>query len=869
MNHKRKIAIALVFGVLLLWGIGYFWRLPFLGVSPWEAMPRHSGMLLKVKKSTLDRFDPKKQGNETARIFLPEAVQRDLEQFQKLFDKKITLPEDGQVYISINPNRTTGIDVLFVLDSFRSVNVEAMFALESSWQWRQSIFRNHTVFSVKAGDQRFALAKYRNLLLAARHPYLVENAISQLKSPASSLCRDASFTKLVKKLEEEEATLNVLLNFSQFGSQFSPLIQASKIGQVEGLGNVAGWLLLRLPTTPITGVWSGAFTPAPGSVLMASNFRAGEIPFKNVFRAMPDNLAAFAWLTLSNYAPSSDQHRLWKHFFQKWFGGEIALALGEPIESESPELFLLLQSTDAKLAESQLQAYAARAGALDSYDYQMFKVMQCMGTEVGEMAGIGASFTNPFATVLGEYVLFSNTKAGLERWIDKYLAGQTFSKNFRFLQSLRPLPTEASGFLYLESEKSWQQLVGFLDAKLEASVRGNPLRFNHLAATWHRSGSLFELSMVAPPGAAKAEQQPANILWRAPLAGVCALPPFVFKDSKSGEALVFTQDDGNRIYLISRSGRVLWRRALEEPIQSGIFHIDLDNNSESQLVFSTAGKIYVIDVNGADVSGYPLELQVPATNGVTVIDFFKSKDYQFFIACENGKAYGFDEKGSPVEGWRPHEDVGTVRHAIVHFQEGGKDYLVLLNEEGTLQVYQKNGEFRFSQKKFGSFFAQAPDFQAAGNAGRIVACDTTGKVYVTNLAGDDFRLNLAAGGAKNIRFAFADVRGDERKDYLALGGRNLSIYGYEGSGFKKMLDHVFRYPQDDIFPLDWGGSRQKYIGAVSSDKKQILMLDGNGRLLPQFPLAGNTPFVIEDLLDDRKPVLVVGLDDSIYAYSFE
>jgi hypothetical protein len=307
---------------------------------------------------------------------------------------------------------------------------------------------------------------------------------------------------------------------------------------------------------------------------------------------------------------------------------------------------------------------------------------------------------------------------------------------------------------------------------------------------------------------------------------------------------------------------------LQEPVRSKIFPIDLNNDGETQLAFSTPLGVYVISpADGSDVDGFPLKLQTPASNGVTVVDFFNSHDYRFFIACENGLAYGFDEKGSPVEGWRPHEDVGLVEHPLLHFQEGGKDYLVLLDTAGTLQVYQKNGAFRFPPKKLGNYFRQAPDFQAIKGSGRIVACDTAGRVSVVNLAGDEFKLAVKAGNNRHLRFAFANVTGDERNDYIALSGKELAVYAYEKDAFKQQFKHTFPAPQSDIFGVGWG--KKTFIGAYSREKRQIHLLDSSGRLLPQFPLAGTSSFVLFDLLNEGKPVAVVGYESSVYAYSLE
>ena len=354
-----------------------------------------------------------------------------------------------------------------------------------------------------------------------------------------------------------------------------------------------------------------------------------------------------------------------------------------------------------------------------------------------------------------------------------------------------------------------------------------------------------------------------------PLGNAVAIQPAVFTNPQSGEVEIFVQDASRTAYLLSKAGRILWRRELGEPIQSQIWQLDLNSDEETQFAFSTASGIYVVDHEGEDVAGFPLRLQTPASNGVTVIDFFNSNEYEFFIACENGVAYGFNERGSPGEGWRPKTGVGVVRHPLTHFQAKGKDFLVLLDTAGMLNVFQKNGEYRFPKKDLASKFLQAPDFQADGDSYRIVVCDEKGRVTVTNLEGAGFNLSLNVAKKQSVKFAFGNVTGDERKDYLALSGSDLAVFFYEKSSFKKAFSLAFGQPQDAVFAVQWVGREKALVGTVCEAKSQISLLDGEGKLLPQFPLAGTTEFSIVDLLGDGKPVILTGNGASVVAYSLE
>ncbi|GEM_PF-856272 len=873
---KIKKPLLLAFGVAVAIAIlGQFVRLPWLGVHPHGAIPRHTAVVLCLSPENFQQLLAGAGKSNLANLAIPNALVADMTAYEKHFSKLFSQKKRGETLVVLQPNRSSGMDALFVFDGMRGNDLATILGKNPAWRMRTSIFRNNEVFSVKVEKSEFAIARFHNLLLFARHAYLVENAISQLIKPANSLCRNSGFSGLTTGTDEAKNSLPVLLNLSELGPQFSPLLDPTRLHDLDGLARAARWLRLDLPLGKDGGEWRGSFSIAEGHPLMDANTKGEPRPFKEVLGALPDNLTAFAWLSCGSITAAAETG-LWRTYLAPWVSNEVVVAFGEPLEAGAAEQFFLLKTKDIKAAEAKLAALAKRLESPESIDFQMFKIRRFKGLPLDKMLKIGSGINDPYATVMGDYVLFSNSRMGMERWLGKYLAGQTCAKNVAFLQSLHHLPVSPNGLAYFESDRAWPLASQFFDEKMLAEIGRNPLNCNHLTATIVRRGQVCDLQFSTPPKSTDERAAPANILWKTPLGNRATIPPTVFVNPQTGEKEVFVQDASRTVYLISKSGRILWRRQMDEPILSKIWQLDLNNNKEAQFAFSTASGIFVIDQTGQDVAGFPLRLQTPASNGVTVVDFFKSHEYQFFIACEKGAtgtgtAYGFDEKGSPVEGWRPKTDIGSVRQPLVHFQAKGKDFLMLLDTAGALQVFQKNGEFRFPKKNLGSKFLQSPDFQADGDNYRIVACDDHGRVTVTNLDGGDFKLSLDVGKKQagiGVRFAFADVTGDGRKDYIALNGNDLTVYFYEGKNFKKAFRYQFGQPQDAVFAVEWA-KRKAFTGTVCEAKSQISLLDGQGKLLPQFPLAGTTAFSVVDLLGDGKPVVVTGNGASVVAYALE
>ncbi len=864
MNNIGK-ATVIIFLVLvaLIWFQPF--RLPIIPAHPHQAIPNHTALFFSIEKRQLHQYFSSDPPPALAELFMPKTLEEDLDLFDDILGDQLELQNDETFYVTINPTSNLGNDLLFILPYKQSFNLKKNLAQSTEWRSRTFLFHHLELFTLQKGEQEYSFSKYRNLLIFARHAYLVENAISQLKKPAKTICHQASFRKILKNAAPKENDISLYLNLEYFSAQFSPLIEANKLGQLKNLSNAASWIQFYLPIEKASITWEGLFKPNKDNAILTSSQRASSRSPMQVFQSLPNNLSTFIYLTINSLNPSP-QNITWQEYIAPWIGDELVIATGEPLDNGQNEQFILVRTKDTRLAEERLLALSQEADQPQQYDYQMFKVFQLDEVPMAQLVGL--EMATSYASVLGDYVLFSSSRTGMDRWLGKYLAGQTYANDISLLKMKASLPEESHGFLFMDGNKGWQQLSLFLSEKYINSINRNPLPFEKIAASITWTNGLGKITFVKPESELL-EKLPANILWSVPLSGQATGPPNVFTNPQNGEKDVFITDDANHIYLISRSGRVLWKKQLSEPIMSDITHIDFHNNREGQFAFSTRSAIYVVDRQGEYIDGFPLHLQVPATNGVTVVDFFQSNDYNFFVACENGNAYGFDEKGSPIEGWRPNEGIGHVEHPLQHFQANGKDFLVLLDVLGEMQVFKKNGSPRFKSLEFDTPLLQKPGYQVTRTSSRIVTSDAEGTVFVTNLLGDHFKLRLKVGKNEDVKFLFTDVFGDERKDYVSLSGKELAVYYYKGKSFKKAFSHSYPTSQDDLFPVILDEKKMVFIGTVNKQKKQISILDGKGNIPNQFPLAGTTPFVVADVAGDGELVVITGNGERVTAYSLE
>lgn len=851
--NKKTIVISCAFILLLLLLYCRIIRLPFGPVHPHQAIPSHTALFFSIDNDELESLTNSPPA--LADLFLPKNFTQSVQLLKEISGSDLNSKNKNPFYVSINPSKKFGTDLLFIIPNIEEKNLQKLI-VSLDWQSRIYQFKGQSIFTLKKENQTAAIARFRNLFLLAEHAYLVENAISQLKSPNTSICEEKKFRHIFKNTKTTENEFPIFINIKNLSAQFAPLLNTTKFKEAKNIDKQGEWLQLSMPLNKQINKWKGQFIPPVNHPIFQNSKPSQAKLNEKIWASIPNNLSGF--VTLKN----NDLTNIFSdHFIKEELTDEITIAIGEPMKNGEAEQFILINLKNTAQAEQILKETAGEPFK----NYQLFDIWK-----LSKASKIPLFNTAPyFITILEDYILFSNNLPGTERWLGKYLAGQTCAKDVSFLQLKSKLPAQSNFIIYMDGIKGWQLIAPFFNTQSNISLNRNPLPFQKTLGSLQWTKEIGQLTFVNE-GAKKTDNPAANILWSAPLLANAISQPYVNINPENGEKDIFIYDQNNRIYLINSSGQLLWRRQLNERISSDVFHLELNNNGEGQFAFSTRSAIYIVDRKGEDVDGFPLELQTPASNGVTVVDFFQSNEYNFFIACKNGKAYGFDEKGSPIEGWRPNESAGHTKYPILHFQTDGKDFLALLNINGKIKVYKKNGRYRFNSVQIESSDLQELDFQISKKSSRIVTANNEGKVFVTNLSGQGFALQLNAGNNINTQFLFTDILGDERKDYITISENNLTTSYYdENNKFKQAFQHTYPWPQDDIFSVKWERRKKNFIGSLNKNKKQLFLLDGNGKIPNQFPLAGSTPFVIEDLSGEGKPVVVTGNGAEVTAYSLE
>jgi len=713
---------------------------------------------------------------------------------------------------------------------------------------------------ILSSRQEVTVAQFRNVLLVAPYPLLVEEAINRLKKPASVLTKRAHFKPLLRPYFSNTA-FSVFVNVENL-----PLLLADWLQTKDELlhwQTVLRWLRIEFQPDQETVRLNGAFSFPNSQNMWRAAHAQQPRPIGAMMRVIPDNVALVQWWSLSNpgrfFRRASDlSSKPLEKYVSPWAGTELGL-----VRTQEDRYVVIKVKKNAK-PETQLNELAKQAGELKPYSYGIFTIRQLLEETLLEPLYGKGNFANPYFTIIEDFVVFASSRSGLEVWIDQYMANKTMGHSTNFLRLYQKWKNKPiNGFLFLN-------LVNFAP-RLRTALRTQGLLQKDLEKLGH-----VGLMVQAKTGrwqlegdwrtAAGAVVNQTNIAWKRRLDHEALVPPALIGNGTAEEPYAIAiQDTAFQLYLLDVNGNVWWKKKLENRILSPVQAVPYFKNGRAQLVFNTPHNLYLLDRNGTPQGTFPLRLQTPATNGVTVVDFDGNGEYSFFVACANGSVYGFDRLGRPLQGWNPLRGVGEVRHPLVHFQQDGKDYLLVLNEAGRLFAFQRNGSRRFNTINLGKSCPEPPQVQSSGNSSRIVVTDKNGTAHIIGLNGSTFRLQLQP-NARNLRFAFADFAGDERKDYVAVSDTLLTAHYYEGTAFKRLYQHDFSVPQREVLAVPIPNQTKALVGTVSAQKQQISVLLADGQLHPDFPLAGTTRFFVTDLFQNGQQILIVANGDSVYAY---
>jgi len=810
------------------------------------------------------------------------------------------LLKSQSLLISVHATGAKNFDFLFLMNLPASIfqeEAEKMLlqSLPAHRKFSPKMLEDVTIWiSDATGPDAFAYCFIDNIFIGSKQPMLVENAIGQLRS-GPSLMETPDFAKI--KNTAGSKGLNVYVNFKQAHQVLAPLFGDDQEAFVKSWEHFSGWSELDLRFKPNAFQLNGFFQASDSGAKYLSTFKNQKPVPLNATKVIPANALYFAHLGLSNRPNFSVEYAKWQkatgnltdaeakippalkeqgsELLLSWINEEVAMLLLENRISREPYQIGLFQTLSTREVTDNFMDYLNQQEdhTIDSTTYMGHTI-----TGVGFGSAYEAYFGKWFAglkadyfTTLDDYVIFASSPNALKEVIKSYENQKTLAKDLGY-QSFAENLSEASNLMLYTS------VPGMLEYALGAFAE-EPLESIQPHIDLLKK---FERSVLQISTAKKdlyygnlyvkfnpEQKQEQESLWETELDATISQKPYLFVNHYTKLREIFVQDDQNTIHLISNTGKVLWKRQLDNPIIGSPRQIDAFANGKLQILFNTSDKLYLIDRNGKNVSGFPVQFKSPATNPLVVIDYESNNKYRILVASGK-KVFNYDIDGKAVRGWAPKNMPDTINEIVHYFRIKKKDYITVIDRGGHVRVIDRTGKSRMTIKnKLPARSEQAIFLKPGKNLkeSTLITTDSTGKV--TLLYFNDKLKTVDIGTFSPAhRFIHCDANSDQANDFVVVDGNEVAAFHQDGEAiYRIQLDSSIT-----AFPLQHFrfSSSQVGIGVVSTNSNELWLIDEAGALSEGWPLKGGSPFSIGDINRDGKFEVIVGnADKNIYTYTLD
>lgn len=895
-RHRRQI-LGVFFGIALILWIGtsyHLFRMPFVKVKGMEAMSESvTALILETTqyKKTLKELEKARYYEDLKSISILKKWERGLKLMDSLFHetKSYTkILDKAHIVSGAQVTSNESADWLYALDAYEGdFEVQQFIAEVMPTNTSKSLYRSRPIYNLNFEDgQTISIAVFRDLILISPITILVESGIEQLDNIRSSVAESASFVQVEQEIEETEGRLALYLNLETISS-LTTVLTKSNPRAIVGLMSMGQWMGLDTRFLEDGFMLSGHLHPSKENKFLQALAKQTAPKNSRIAEYLPQNMGAMLYLGWNDFETfykeyQEETDKDFEQYFLPWIGQEATLFIEDPTDDENAfvkDKLVFIQSKDTALTWKLLHQYAHQFGELDEQAYQNFMI-----TQIAANSPLKALFgeelnplQNPYYTIIDNYIVFANARTTLEAWIKSFNTRQMILELPEYHAFFEQAKNKSNIYALLNTPNSAKFLQHLIRPQLHDYLNTSFQKFRNIypvGVQFYGFEKHFLVNVSTAYNVVKEQAEiQASSAWEADLAAKAAIAPKALR-SHDGNYYIIAQDVNNRLYLFNKNGENLWGKdkVLTRKINSDIFEIDFYSNKQTQYAFSTDSAIYVMDNAGRYLKIIPLISR--ASNGVLVADYGDGP--RFFIACRNGAFYGYEQNGKPLSGWQPLERVGRVNYAMEYMNYQDKRYFIMTTRAGNCRAFKRNGTPYF---KGGKLVGKMTGWGIDAPIGRIAAGSSNGKVRILNTKGKGFGLSAVKGMTKNVQFVYADVTGDDRKDYIRIGADKMAVHYYTKEEDKKgrlkdVLKEAGAYElgtsaKRKAFAVDVVGETKQYIGLWEPENGSISLLNAKGELQNGFPLAGTSEFQIVDLFGENGNTLVVANNNRVYTYKLK
>jgi len=334
---------------------------------------------------------------------------------------------------------------------------------------------------------------------------------------------------------------------------------------------------------------------------------------------------------------------------------------------------------------------------------------------------------------IDDYFVFADDEEILKTIITNFQNGSTYSKDVNYNNLKLSLSDEAS-LLLITNFKKLESIIENTFNESAINLNLNDHKFSGFQIV--QDDGFVHINSAIKKNKSRRQQNTISEEFNVSLdSDILTNPQFVINHRTKQKDIV-VQDINNNLYLISNTGKVLWKKQLQGTILGAIEQVDLYKNGRLQLAFATPNRVYVLDRNGKDVNPFPLKFNNKITQPLSVFDYDNNKNYRFVVA-QNNVLIMYDKNGKRVNGFKYQSNSSDIITQPKHFRINNRDYIVFAAGK-TLKVLNRRGQLRINVNENIDFSGNAiyrynDVFTTTTKSGELVQINLKGTVSKQSL----------------------------------------------------------------------------------------------------------------------------------------
>lgn len=696
---------------------------------------------------------------------------------------------------------------------------------------------------------KFYFTLQSGVALISNTPVIIESALNKT---TPKLQKNKEFIAFKSTLEESS-----LLSIYVDHKNYSKSKAASRLNLSLALKN--GYSAGNLAIEPSQLTINGYLRPDTSEIISAFYDQKPQSPtFLNL---LPNNTSAFKAFGFSSFIDLNKKMPKLNTTFWKLVSDTALFNVEDDFykniesyianfESNIPgEKYVLLKVADTTKAIEHL---GFMSDSLITEDSVFIYKLKSKGIK-GSLKLFDSFFTasTNYVALCNSHLFFSENKDELFRLIVEIKNDLSISKNESFNRYKNQNLSEDFNYLvYNSPNKNIREIRSFFN--FEADNLKNPFEnFKHFSfsAVNNKTNFKFRWQLMNETEMINKEQ---NVLWSLNLDAMASMQSNAFINHITNENELVVQDDERSLYLINAKGTILWKKKLNEKINSKVFTVDIFKNNKYQLLFSSENYLHLIDRNGNYVQGYPVKLPAPATSKLSVLDYDNDKDYRLFIACKNKMIYNYSIFGVKVEKFTPVKTDNEVILPVQYSKVGLSDYLITIDKEGKIYTFSRKGEGRIGLKNKAIENCSAFYIDATNNINStyLVYVDTKNNLVNKISFSDKKVIAKLDMDIDSSSVKFRNV--DDNKAIDVIITKPNAILSFNLSGnllFEKTIE-------SELSATDFYSDENRALYFSFSNNKQELIITDRLKQKTK-SIKASAPPLISDLFNDNKKYLII------------